>query len=375
MKKSVLLLSFSPLRRDPRVLRQLKILREEYSVATCGFGPAPDAVEEHYEIPLSESGWWPKELRYAGAYLASRNFGTFYRHEPRVQFVLRNVPHGQFDIIIANDVNTVPLAQLLKPRCGIHADLHEWEPRSPGSGMNWRIMGLPYSRWHLRRVKEVASVTTVAPGLAQAYQRKYGISAQVVTNAADYVETAPSQVGRQLRFVHSGGSNPSRRLDLMIDAMRGVEGATLEFMLMSTGEGAVEALKEYAADVPNITFRDPVPYSQLVETLGDYDVGLFLLPPTNYNYEMALPNKLFEYVQARLAIVISPSPEMARIVTEHELGLVAEDFSADAFRTALQSLTPEAVQKFKENSHKAARELSSESAVRPWLEAVRAIGQ
>jgi glycosyltransferase involved in cell wall biosynthesis len=374
MKKSVLLLSFSPLRRDPRVLRQLKILREEYSVSTCGFGPAPDAVEEHYEIPSSESGWWPKDLKYAGAHLASKNFRTFYRHEPRVQSVLNNVPEGQFDIIIANDVNTVPLAQLLKPRCGIHADLHEWEPRVPGSGLNWRMMALPYSRWHLRRVKEVASVTTVATGLAQAYQRRYGISAEVVTNAADYAETSPGPVGRPLRMVHSGGSNPSRRLDLMVDAMRGLEGATLEFMLMSTGEGAVEALKDYAADVPNVTFRDPVPYSELVETLSAYDVGLFLLPPTNYNYEMALPNKLFEYVQARLAIVISPSPEMARIVNKHDLGLVAEDFSAEAFHAALQQLTPESVQKFKENSHKAARELSSETAVRPWLEAIRAIG-
>lgn len=374
MKKSVLLLCFSPLRRDPRVLRQLKILSEEYSVSTCGFGPAPDGVDEHYEIPSTKSGWWPKELRYAGAYLVSRNFGTFYRHEPRVRYVLENVPQGQFDIIIANDVNTVPLAQLLKPRGGVHADLHEWEPRLPGNGLNWRIMGLPYSRWHLRRVKEVASVTTVAHGLAQAYRRRYGISAEVVTNAADYFEASPGTVGRPLRMVHSGGSNPSRRLDLMVDAMRGVEGATLEFMLMPTGDGAVEALQEYAADVPNVTFRDPVPYNQLVETLSAYDVGLFLLPPTNYNYEMALPNKLFEYVQARLAIVISPSPEMARIVKEHELGLVAEDFSAEAFRTALESLTQESVQKFKENSHKAARELSSETAVRPWLEAVRAIG-
>lgn len=371
MKKSVLLLCFSPLRRDPRVLRQIKVLKDEFSVSTCGFGPAPDFVDHHFEIPASVSGWWPRTLKYAGAHLAGRNFRTFYRHEPRVGYVLDSIPGGTFDVIFANDVETVPLAHMLKPRGGVHADLHEWEPRLPGSGMKWRLVSLPYSRWHLRSVKKAGSVTTVAKGLADAYERDYGIRAQVVTNAADYVEAVPGEVQRPIRMVHSGGSNPARRLDLMVDAMRGVEDATLEFMLMPTGEGVVEALKEYAADVPNVTFRDPVPYEQLVETLRAYDVGLFLLPPSNYNYEMALPNKLFEYVQARLAIVISPSPEMARIVQEFDLGLVAADFSAEAFRAALTTLTEESVRKYKENSHKAARELSSESAVGPWLEAAR----
>lgn len=371
MKKSVLLLCFSPLRRDPRVLRQIKVLKEEFSISTCGFGAAPDFVDHHYEIPESEYGWWPKSLTFAGAHLAGRNYRTFYRNEPRVKYVLDAVPQGAFDVIFANDVETVPLARMLKPRGGVHADLHEWEPRLPGSGMKWRLNGLPYSRWHLRDVKRAASVTTVATGLAEAYDRQYGIAAQVVTNAADFVEAQPSEVQRPLRMVHSGGSNPARRLDLMVDAMRGLDNATLEFMLMPTGEGMVEALKDYAANVPNVTFRDPVPYDQLVKTLSTYDVGLFLLPPSNYNYEMALPNKLFEYVQARLAIVISPSPEMARIVEEFDLGLVAADFSAEAFHATLKTLTQESVRKYKENSHKAARELSSESAVGPWLDAAR----
>lgn len=370
MKKTVLLVSFSPLRRDPRVLRQLRLLGEHYKVSTCGFGPAPDDVVEHFEIPATQSGWWPTQLKLAGAYLVARRFAAFYRSEPRVKAVLDSIPRGRFDVIIANDLNTVVLALMLSPRCGVHADLHEWEPRVPGSGVKWRFMGLPYARWQLRQVKRARSVTTVALGIAQAYEREYGIRSEVVTNAADYAELEPTAIGTPLRMIHSGGANPGRRLDLLIDAMRGVEGATLELMLMSTGDGTVETLQAHAEGVPNVSFRDPVPYDDLVSTLNDYDVGVFLLPPTTFNNEMALPNKIFEYVQARLAVAIGPSPEIARIVRHHEVGVIADEFTADALREAIQSLTPAAVAHYKTNSHRAARELSAEAATQPWLDAI-----
>jgi glycosyltransferase involved in cell wall biosynthesis len=239
--------------------------------------------------------------------------------------------------------------------------------------LNWNLMGLPYLRWQLTKVRAARSVSTVCRGIADRYQRDYAIDADVVMNASAYAELEPSVTRAPLRLIHSGGANPARKIELMIDAMRGIEGATLDLMLMSTGPGTVEALQAHAKDVPNVRFRDPVPFDELVPTLQQYDVGVFLLPPTNFNYEMALPNKLFEYVQARLAVVISPSPEMARIVREHDLGVVSEDFTSESFREAIRSLTAAKVEQFKANSHAAARALSAERATEPWAEAIEAI--
>ena len=53
---------------------------------------------------------------------------------------------------------------------------------------------------------------------------------------------------------------------------------------------------------------------ELPRMANDYDVGLYLLPPTNFNQRYALPNKFFEFIQGRLAIAIGPSPEMAKLV-------------------------------------------------------------
>lgn len=373
MKPRLLILCFSPLRRDPRVLRQLTLLKDSYEISTCGFGPAPEGATQHFEIPANATGWWPTNLRLAGGFLAARQFGVFYRNEPRVRAALTLIPKGAFDVIIANDLNTVPLASLLQPVRGFHADLHEWEPRIPGSGFSWKAMGLPYAQWQLRQVGRAASVTTVNPGLADSYRSEYGIEAGVVINAADYVDTAPAKTPSPLRLIHSGGSNPGRRIDIMIDAMRGVEGATLDLMLMSTGAGTIDALKRHARDVPNVRFRDPVAFVDMVPTLQQYDVGISMLPPTSFNNTMALPNKLFEYVQARLALVVSPSPEMARVVRQHDLGVVSEDFTPESLREAIRSLTVANVDQFKANSHAAARKLSAERAIQPWADAVDAI--
>lgn len=373
MKPRLLILSFSPLRRDPRVLRQLALLKDSYVVSTCGFGPAPDGVAEHFEIPEEASGWWPTDLRFAGALLIARRFEAFYRNEPRVREALRLIKPRAFEVIIANDLNSVPLAPLLQPTKGFHADLHEWEPRIPGSGLKWKAMGLPYVQWQLRQVKLAGSVTTVNPGLADSYASEYDIDAGVVVNATDFVDVAPVNTPSRLRLIHSGGSNPGRRIDIMIDAMRGVEGATLDLMLMSTGAGTIEALKQHARDVPNVQFRDPVPFADMIPTLQQYDVGISMLPPTSFNNTMALPNKLFEYVQARLAVVIGPSPEMERVVREHDLGVISDDFTPESLREAIRSLTVADVDRFKANSHAAARKLSAERAVQPWAEAVDAI--
>ena len=118
---------------------------------------------------------------------------------------------------------------------------------------------------------------------------------------------------------------------------------------------------------------DPLPYADLVQTLNAYDLGVFVLPPVNFNYANALPNKLFDFVQARLGVVVGPSPEMARLVTEHGLGAVAADFTASALTAVLDGLTPEQVAAWKRASHAAARELSSDAQVEVWRAAIKAL--
>jgi hypothetical protein len=76
--------------------------------------------------------------------------------------------------------------------------------------------------------------------------------------------------------------------------------------------------------------------------------------------QRALPNKLFEFIQARLAIAVGPSPEMAAIVREHACGVVADDFTPRALADVLAGVTREQIATFKAGANGAAQLLNAE---------------
>jgi hypothetical protein len=79
-----------------------------------------------------------------------------------------------------------------------------------------------------------------------------------------------------------------------------------------------------------IKFNGPIPFNDLVNKLSEYDWGFYLFQPTGFNTKYALPNKFFEFIQARLGVIIGPSPEMMAIVNKYENGFVSKDFSVQS---------------------------------------------
>ena len=112
---------------------------------------------------------------------------------------------------------------------------------------------------------------------------------------------------------------------------------------------------------------------RLPHTLNAYDIGFYILKPISFNTLHALPNKFFEFVQARLMVAIGPSPEMAAYVERYGLGVVAKDFTPESMAAALSDLTQERIMEYKMNAHKCAWELSSEPNNEKILALVRGL--
>ncbi|MFK5646658.1 glycosyltransferase [Ornithinimicrobium sp. LYQ121] len=365
----LLIVSFSPLRSDARVLRQVRLFAERYAVTTLGYGEAPDGVVEHLRLP-DDVVAWHKDRRL----LATRRFETAYRASPvvRATRTLLEGRRGSYDVVLANDADTLPVALDLAPAGGLHLDLHEYASRQSEESWRWRLFVAPYYRWLLRRYAPAAdSVSTVGTWLAREYRREFGLGPVVVPNAAPFADRSPTPVGSPLRLVHSGLARRGRSLYVMIEAVRAAaRPLTLDLYLMPNDPGYLQELRELAADLPRVRFHDPVPPDRLGESLAACDVGVFVLPPVNFNYRFTLPNKFFDFVQARLAVVVGPSPEMADLVRHHGLGVVTEDFTAESLAAALDALTDEQVAGFKAASHAAASELSAQEQVRGWTRAI-----
>lgn len=366
-RPTLLIMAFSTLVSDARVLRQIRLFTDDYAVTTVGYGPAPDGVVEHVQVP-DEVISWHLDRRL----VVLRRYQSAYDTSPVIQHLRPRLEPGQWDVVLANDVETVPLAVSLQPAGGVHADLHEYASRQNEESRRWRWFVAPYRRWLVRTwVSRAASVTTVGAILADEYRREFGLEAGVVPNAAPYADRSPTPVGDPLRLVHSGAARRNRSLAVMLEAVRRTQRpVTLDLLLVPNDPAYLAELRAEAADLPQVRFRDPVPPGELVEALGACDVGVFVLPPLTFNYLNTLPNKFFDFIQARLGIVVGPSPEMAALVREHGLGVVTSDFTAEALARALDDLTDEQVADFKAASHAVAQELSAEQLVQGWAAAV-----
>lgn len=370
-RTKLLIISYSQLYRDARLLRQIRLFSTDYAVTTCGYGPAPEGVVEHHRIP-DEIVYWRTDRRLVVARLYQRA----YERAPITTYLRGVLAPGEFDVILANDVLSVPLAVSLAPRGGVHADLHEYATRQQEEVWRWRRFIAPYYASLVRRwVRRAESATTVGSKLAQQYHEEFGVRCGVVLNAPHRADLPVGEVTDPIRLVHAGGATPAR-LETILAAMDLVtSGATLDLYLVSTGSGYVDQVKQRYADHPRVRVHDGVPTDRLVATLNDYDVGIHILPPVSFNHLYAMPNKIFDYVQARLGVLVGPSPEMASLVREHDLGWVSEDFTAASVARTIDALTPQEVRAAKTASDLAAQVLCAETQVAGWAEPVARLAQ
>lgn len=353
---SVLILSFSELRSDPRVARQVRWLAGMHRVTTCGFGSAPDGADAHIEIrsiPRTPVG------RIAALIpLKLGRYDWYYWSHPRVRLARTALQGIQPDVLLANDLATLPLSLVVAGSAPVVFDAHEFAPLEYEDQRIWRAFLARYNDQMCRRyLPRARGALTVCRGIAERYERDYGVRMEVLTNAPPRADlpvrpTSPSSV----RIIHHGAAIYSRRIELMIEMARLLDKRfSLDLILVPGDAGYIARLRRIAEGNPRVRFLERVPMEKLVETSAQYDVGLFLLPPTNFNYAMALPNKFFEFIQARLALAIGPSPEMARIVREFDCGVIAEDFSPESLARRLNALSAGDIDRMKAGSDRAAR--------------------
>lgn len=367
---SILILSFSRLESDARLLKQIASLLPGHEVTTCGYGPAPTGVTDHVQLP-DDAVYW----RYDRASVVAHRYRSAYWSNPAVSAASTALAGRRFDIVFANDIDTAGLALSLEPRLGVHLDLHEYSPLQNSELLRFRLFMAPFLSWQCRTfATKVTSTTTVCQSLAEKYTATFGFKPEVVTNAAPFAALEPTAVGAPIRIVHAGAALANRQLETLIDGVEGLEATvSLDLYLTPNDLALMNRLRERSAALPHVQVHDAVPYAELMQTLNGYDLGVHLLAPTNFNNTYALPNKFFDYVQARLGLVIGPSPEMVRLLDEHSLGVVTDDFSSESLHRTLAALTPDDVAGWKSASHAAASDLSAETQVRVWTEAVARI--
>ncbi len=178
---------------------------------------------------------------------------------------------------------------------------------------------------------QIKALIYVVPAIAERYRhfkkskieiRNYPILDAFELKYNEHIERDP------YRAIYSGAITPDRGVIELIDAMsiicRSIPEAKLDIMGPAISPEflsfLIDKIKQLNLE-SQITLIPSVPYHEMKYHLIKASIGYVTLLPRSENLVIALPNKTFEYMACRLAIICSDFPFYRNLMNESKAGV------------------------------------------------------
>jgi len=253
----------------------------------------------------------------------------------------------RYDIYVANDLDTLLPNYIVSRlrRKPLVYDSHEYFTGQYGL----QERRFSYNTWKkIERciVPRLRYMITVSDSIAELYNAEYGVSPEVIRNAAysssGIVPARLEEIGiknNDFRLIIQGaGLNPGRGVPELLDAMKLVSGVHL--IIIGSGD-ALSTIKMKISSLglnERVTLISQLPWREMMRYTIACDAGISLDKDTCINQKLSLPNKLFDYLSAGIPVIASPLPEVSKIIHEFNCGVVAEAVTPECISKAIIKL-------------------------------------
>jgi len=250
-------------------------------------------------------------------------------------------------LVHANDLDTLAAGVILSrfKRAPLLYDAHElFTAQFTSASRQFRaiLFGLEH-----RLIRRTDCVVTVNQSIADTLAAWHGVPVpRVVMNCPSVQELARADSGRLgsrresvMRVIYQGVYRTERGLEELILSAARFDSAELYLRGYGDLEPALRTLVEREGLRQQVHFLPPADPGQMVESLLGFDIGVVPYRPTNLNQQFCLPNKVFEYLQAGLALAVSALPELERLVKETGTGEVFDPERPEDITRAINFLT------------------------------------
>ncbi len=272
------------------------------------FDAAPELQERRYECRRLRCQFRKNALYYAELNIRLFFYLLFHRES----------------LLWANDLDTLPanfLAAKLK-RVPLIFDSHEHFTQVPELKAN------PFARKVWKRVEKCCvrrsdAVFTVCNPIKDYFKQEYGVESLVVRNmpkSSAAVKDFLPAAKKQNTIVWQGAVNVERGLEELVEAMR-----YLDAHLIIMGEGDIKAdlekkVSEWGLE-NKVEFTGRLPFDQMMQRTAQAKLAISIDTPTNGNYAISLPNKIFDYIGAAVPVLASSLQEIKPIVETYQTGI------------------------------------------------------
>lgn len=276
------------------------------------------------------------------------------------------------DIIHAHDLDTLLPAFYLSKKydAKIIYDSHEWYTGSVHL-VNKRKETIIWSLIEKLLIPYCHQIITVNNSIAKLFKEKYKLKNNVhVLRNFDNIPSSDIKINKDLydrvnnfkkkfknTIVYGGYIQKGRGLTLLVKALKEIP----SLGLIVAGDGAY--MSNLTDEISTLGLKNQVlmtgmlPMNELYYCYRSADIGYCYYEPLSKNHKLSLPNKLSQYIQSGLALIASDSVEIATLINQYKVGLVAKN-DAEINSTISQLL--ENLEEFKASSLRYAKHFSWE---------------
>lgn len=244
------------------------------------------------------------------------------------------------DIVHCHDVHTLPVGTAMKRMtgCRVVYDAHEiYEELAQAN----QVATARYRALHRKNIPSVDGFITINESIAAWYKEHYPkipeptivMNATIATPDFPYdgrLHAAAGLKGDRKILLYQGGFARKRGLEALIRAAACIpEDWTL--VLMGWGKiepdlrqiaDKVNAATAHWRDSPAVCMLPAVPQAELPYWSAGATIGVIPYENVGLNHWLCTPNKLWEYPNARVPVLVSPFPELTKMVEKYRYGWV-----------------------------------------------------
>ena len=257
----------------------------------------------------------------------------------------------EFELIIANDLITLPVSVLIKkkhPNIKIIYDSHEYElHRMPPLTKINKIFVWSLEKMCIRYCDEIITCSDhIAEELEQVYNTS-PISCIYNSPVTDELPIAHNHLKDDLELpensnilLHVGKLTYGRGIEIIIPYLINLPNVHLVNLggWDNTYKAEIHNLIEKLNIKNQVHLLDPIPPNYVVDYIKSADIGLVSIEDLTKSYEYSMPNKLFEMSFAKIPIMINKDLKCASLVREYNFGIDFDIYNFNSFKSTVESI-------------------------------------
>lgn len=251
------------------------------------------------------------------------------------------------DLLFANDLDTLLPNYLVSKikRVPLIYDSHELFTEVP------ELQNAPFKKTVWTKIEKsiipkLKYCITVNESIAKIFEERYKVKFNSIRNVPEQI---PTNLNNTINLdnipkdsftviIQGSGLNVDRGLEEAVEAMLLLENVHL--LIVGNGD-VIPKAKKMVGDLKlenRVHFYGKRPYHELMKFTALANCGLAIDKATNKNHQFALPNKVFDYIQAGTPIICMDLIEIKSLVLKYDIGIVIKEVVPSEIATAIRTL-------------------------------------